>query len=54
MAKTREKWGTFGGIKTPRATVEEVPDEESTLKTQEDAEPIGPQNKPTNQENHSP
>ena len=50
VAKAREKWGMFREKRTPKVTVEEILDEESTPETWEDAEPIGPQE----QENHSP
>ena len=42
----------LGKAKTPWATIKEVPDEGPIIETYDDAEPIGPHNKSTNQGNH--
>ena len=47
MAKTREKWGILGETRSPQPTVKEIPNEELAPETQENTEPIGPQDKPT-------
>ena len=52
VAKAREKWGMLGKERTPQPTIEEIPDEEPTIKTHDDAEPIGPQDEPFNQKDH--